>query len=115
MWLIASIVAVAVVGGLGAAKNAGLNPGRLSLQNGLANTEYGLPACLPVWLSERDQWKSQVWLKACNRRDEAGHMVRRSALRPAGHGAAVCVHGSSSLSTVGDCESGDRLCEVVQS
>lgn len=39
-----------------------------------------------VRLSGRDQWKSQVWLKACNRRDEAGHMVRRSALSPAGHG-----------------------------
>lgn len=42
MWLSASIVAVAVVGGLGAAKMLASIRGGLSLQNGLAHTEYGL-------------------------------------------------------------------------
>lgn len=48
----------------------------------LPTQNSGWPACPSVWLSGRDQWKSQVWLKACNRRDDAGDMARRSALSP---------------------------------
>lgn len=86
MWLSASIVAVAVVGGLGAAKMLASIQVGFYCRTASPAQNTGWPACPPVWLSGRDQWKSQVWLKACSRRDEAGHMVRRSALSPAGHG-----------------------------
>lgn len=86
------------------------------MQNGLAHTDAVGPTVLRSGRRGRNQWKSQVWLKACNRRDEAEDMVGvLGAMPPPVAAAAVCAHGSSNLSTVGDCESGNRLCEVVQS
>lgn len=87
MWLSGSIVAVAVFGRLGAATMLASIRVGFHCRTVSPTQNTGWPTCPPIWLSARDQWKSQVWLKACNRRDEARDMVGgRSALSPAGHG-----------------------------
>lgn len=53
----------------------------------------GWPTCPPIWLSGRDQWKSQIWRKACNRRDQAGDMAAAFGAKPAVTGSTVCAYG----------------------
>lgn len=87
-------------------------PGGLLLQNVLAHAEHGLARLSSVLVVGGDQWKSQIWLKACNRRDEAGDMV--GALGPAGHGGGRLRLCKLESEHCWRCESGNRLCEVVQ-
>lgn len=87
-------------------------PGGLLLQTSSPTQNTDWPACPPFWLWRDDQWKSQIWLKACNRLNKAGEMV--GALGPAGHGGGRLRLCKLESEHCWRCESGDRRCEVVQ-